>query len=744
MSSHAHPTPLAGSKSGGIAARRAIVRWAGRMFRREWRQQLLVVVLLTVAVAAAIGSITLSSNALRPPYYELGSANLRLTFDASDPQKLQAGLDVAKRSFGTLDVIGHRSVRVPGGVETVDYRSQIPGGPFGGELLSLRSGSYPQGPGEVAVTNGVADLLRLEFGSTLALDGNRRTVVGIVENPMKLSEEFALVSPSSASPDYVDVLVAASPDSPAAQSFYEAPSDRDDSRSAFSGSIARGSDVSSTGEDLANLSVATVFLLLASLVAAAAFAVVAQRRLRQLGMLAAVGATQKHLRLVLLFNGAVVGAIAAVIGTIAGLALWVVFAPTLESAVDHRVDRLSLPWGLIALTIVLTVIGATAAAWWPGRAVARLPVVLALSGRPPTPRPARRSAMAAVALIAIGIACLALSGRDREPLIVTGILATIIGVLLFGPLAIRIFARTAGRAPVTARLALRDLARYQARSGAALAAITLALGIAAAFVVTASAEEKKDADQMAANLPNLSDRQIRVYLGTTQDPELVSLPLQTADERAQRAAGVGRMAASLGQATLTPLRKAVEPGMAPMVNFEGERSFVATGFARRDGPRHWTHGSGVYVATPALLAYLGVDPSSVDPKTDFLVDPTVPIGRLSILDPLTVKPSPIRNVQRIDSRQLLGSGGSDATDVPDSFVTLNGLKRLGWKQVPAGWLVESSRPLTSEQIAGARDLAADAGLMIETQHKRDSYAGPMAIATAAGAILALAILALTV
>ena len=36
--------------------------------------------------------------------------------------------------------------------------------------------------------------------------------------------------------------------------------------------------------------------------------------------------------------------IAAVIGTIAGLALWIVFAPTLESAVDHRIDRLSLPW----------------------------------------------------------------------------------------------------------------------------------------------------------------------------------------------------------------------------------------------------------------------------------------------------------------------------------------------------------------------------------------------------------------
>ena len=124
------------------------------------------------------------------------------------------------------------------------------------------------------------------------------------------------------------------------------------------------------------LAVPTAFLLLAALVAAAGFAVVAQRRLRQLGMLAAVGATQKHVRLVLLTNGAVVGTIAAVVGTVSGVVLWAALAPTLETAVDHRLERLGLPWGLIAATAVLAVSAATAAAWWPGRTVARLPVTL--------------------------------------------------------------------------------------------------------------------------------------------------------------------------------------------------------------------------------------------------------------------------------------------------------------------------------------------------------------------------------
>ena len=69
------------------------------------------------------------------------------------------------------------------------------------------------------------------------------------------------------------------------------------------------------------------------------------------------------------------------------------------------------------------------------------------------------------------------------------------------------------------RLALRDLARYQARSGAALAAITLALGIAATVVIIAAAEEKKSAGEP----PNLSNRQIRVYTGATPGPEAVAI-----------------------------------------------------------------------------------------------------------------------------------------------------------------------------------------------------------------------------
>ena len=308
------------------------------------------------------------------------------------------------------------------------------------------------------------------------------------------------------------------------------------------------------------------------------------------------------------------------------------------------------------------------------------------------------------------------------------------------------------------RLALRDLARYQARSGAALAAITLALGIAAAVVVVAAAEERK-AD---TEPPNLSDRQIRVYTGLREQEVLT---VQTTAELERMATRVRQLAADLDDAAVIPLHNAVRQGVEPGVTSEGIRVVSTEVLTRKiDDPEsgRWDRrgliclGEGncyaiesrLYVATPAVLGYLGLDPAAVDPGTDFLADPAVRTDELVIPDITTeegaeASEDAVANVQRIDSRKLFGSPSTGAGLAPDSFVTLDGLRRRGWKQTPSGWLVEADRPLTSEQVADAREFAADAGLTIETRRESSSTT-PIAIATAAGALLALAILAMTV
>ena len=76
--------------NGGVAARRAVLRWGWRLFRREWRQQLLVLLLLTVAMAAAIFSVTAAYNIVPSSDARFGTANHRLDFDGSDPRTLDA------------------------------------------------------------------------------------------------------------------------------------------------------------------------------------------------------------------------------------------------------------------------------------------------------------------------------------------------------------------------------------------------------------------------------------------------------------------------------------------------------------------------------------------------------------------------------------------------------------------------------------------------------------------------------
>ena len=172
------------------------------MFRREWRQQLLVVTLLTVAVAAAIGSVTIAYNSRG------ATADNAAEFGSAKPKARVRRLRPARSSRRGSTSPGSRSGRSTSSVTARPrsqaasrrwtIRTQDPGGPYGGELLALRRGSYPTGPTRSRSPMGSLSSLRLELGSTLALDGVRRAVVGIVENPRKLSDEFALVSPSSA------------------------------------------------------------------------------------------------------------------------------------------------------------------------------------------------------------------------------------------------------------------------------------------------------------------------------------------------------------------------------------------------------------------------------------------------------------------------------------------------------------------------------------------------------------------
>ncbi len=704
---------LGGPVSGGAAGRRVVTRWAWRLLRREWRQQLLVMILLALTVAAAAFGVAAAYNVASLPNPQFGSASYLLQL--AGPQKtMTADITAARRAFGSVQVIGREFVSIPGSAQTVEFRALNPDGPYSGPMLALMRGHYPSGAGQVAVTTGVAQTTQARIGSVLSLPGHHQRVTGIVEDPSDLTDQFALVPPSAAGPAQgVTVLLDASP---AAFSAF---------RDTFHGQLvwqARGA--STQGAVAAGaLGAVTVLLALVSLVAAAAFAVIAARRQRQLGMLAAIGATRRQLRMVMVATGALVGTIAAISGAVIGLAAWFAAAPHLEAFAGHRIDKFAVPWYLVAAGMLLAILTAAVAAWWPARAASRVPVVNALSARPLKPRPAHRTAIMGLLLIVLGLTCLALANQTSGPLIIFGALAMALGIAFISPLSIRALTTAGRRAPVAVRLALRDLARYQARSAAALAAISLAVGIAVAIMVSLAAATN------AANAGNLPANQMQVWIGQPGNNQLV--PIRTPAELSALAAAVHRIAGSLGGATVTtldmPVNRASKPqagGQQPVVSLNAPEGQAA-------GRNTVYRSLAIYVATPPVLRLLGINPATVSPAASIL---TVQPGP-DVLTTITTS-TDATNIQRIQV--------ADYTSEPTSLITVNGLRHEHWTQIPSGWMIESARPLRAAEIAAARDVAARAGLVIESRNTQASLAIVRTVATAAGALIALGVLAMVV
>ena len=251
-------------------------------------------------------------------------------------------------------------------------------------MLSLVSGHYPSGAGQVAVTQGVASAFHLSAGSSWRVGGVERRVVGIVQNPQSLLDEFALVAPGQVShPTGVTVLF----DEPGA------------ALSSFKGvqidtpaSVAQSNPLNPETISLVAL---VLGMLLIALVSIGGFTVLAQRRMRSIGMLEATGATDRHVRLVVSANGTVVGVTGAILGFVLGLVVWLAYRPSLEQSAHHVIGVFALPWLVVIAAMVLAVVAAYFASSRPARAITKVPIVQALSGRPTPPRQIHRSALPA-------------------------------------------------------------------------------------------------------------------------------------------------------------------------------------------------------------------------------------------------------------------------------------------------------------------------------------------------------------
>jgi putative ABC transport system permease protein len=226
---------------------------------------------------------------------------------------------------------------------------------------------------------------------------------------------------------------------------------------------------------------------------------------------------------------------------------------------------------------------------------------------------------------------------------------------------------------------------------------------------------------------NLPDRQVLIRVGDAEPliPERTPAQLSTLETK------VSRIAATLDNAAVIALDAAVNPADREGGNGTVMQPAVVAG---RQVDENTVRDLGIlYVATPELLGHVGIDPASVKPGTNVL---TVHSGDLRYANVSNRGNQPIQGVQVVDFPAYSSS--------PTSFITPVGLRQSGWQPRRAGWLVSMRQPLTSAQLAAARDMAADAGLTIEARNNQDELPAIRSAATAAGLLLALGILAMTI
>jgi putative ABC transport system permease protein len=728
--------------TGGVPARRAMMRWAWRLFRREWRQQLLILLLVIVAVAAVVLGAAVATNTPPPANAGYGTAGDLATFASSSKQPLHlqsvaAHIAVLEHRYGTVQVIENETFNIPGSTQTYQLRSQDPHGPYGGPMLRLLSGRYPTGPDQTALTAGLAADLHLSVGDIWS-QGNKR-VVGIVQNPQSLLDEFALVSPGQVThPTAVDVL-------------FNAPG-------VDPGRI--GSNVSTPGMLNNNplnpqtivLALATIGMLLIALVSIGGFTVLAQRRLRALGMLQSMGATDRNVRLVLRANGVIVGAVGALAGLAVGLVAWLAYRPQNEQSAHHLIPMFALPWTVIIVAMVLAVVATFFAAGHPARAITRIPVVSALAGRPAPPRQIHRSFIPGVIALIIGFIMFSLSGAQRSPgLLVPGFVALVAGIILMAPFFLALLARLGRRAPIAIRLALRDLSRYRARSGSALSAISVGVLIAVIICAVAIARYSNVYDYVG---PNLASNQLAVWGPNGQNGYNPTSSPPTQQEVKSQTASVHSIAAAVDANDVVEL-----DNPAPSV---GLQSPSASG-------RQWN--GQIYVATPALLRAYGINPSSIPSDVDVLssrpglagsgVQLTYGGGGKGggqLVGPGSGGPGG-GGAPGPGNTNTCSPGGCIAhpfvqeetqlptsTDAPNTVITETALRRLHLASQSSldGWIIQANSPISAAQITNAQAQAATNNLTIEsknhapTSHEIVNWATVFAIALALG-ILAMSI-----
>ena len=252
------------------------------------------------------------------------------------------------------------------------------------------------------------------------------------------------------------------------------------------------------------------------------FAIAVTQRRSEIGILRALGATRRQVRVLFLAESAVTGLIGSIGGLLFGLLIARAIAASIGTllsdfyGVAQRADEIATNPGLLALALAIGVVTSIVAALIPAWQAARVDPVQALQKgkyQVLSAGESRARVVAATVLAALSIGSLG-AGESRIVFYI-GYTLAIVAVLLLGPLLSLALARAIrpllkGVRPVEGALAADSLIQAPRRTSASVAALMLSLALVVAF----------------AGMARASYVSIIDWMDTTLNPDLFVAPSQ--------------------------------------------------------------------------------------------------------------------------------------------------------------------------------------------------------------------------
>jgi putative ABC transport system permease protein len=532
-----------------VGALALVLRLARRQARRRLGRTVAIVITLALPVVAGVAvDVMVHSDEMTPAERaarQLGGAQASLSWvgqpiwQAPDPSL--GGWEPRARMQVTVPpeppgppsaLLPPGSVAQPSFMGTAQFSS---GGRSGGaisvlgeqlsspafsDLVELKSGHVPTGPGQVALTPRAASDLGVGTGgwATGPKPVDRLSVVGIVAVRYEASDEEAFVTPQQARPlmeatggFWVDWWVSGK------RPVNWADVQRLDRAGWFvtshqviehpppSPEVAYDQSGSSLSAKAATAGALLLCMALLEIVlmAGPAFAVGARQRERELANLAAAGAGPWHLAGVVLGDGAVLGLGAGFAGAACGAGAGAVSLAVQRAWTGIVPGSVELRWADIAGVAAVAVVAGLLGALLPALQARRHGAVGARRRQWVARRPNRAVAMAGLVCLGIAalLASLVWSGDLGDVWVVWVAALGEVALLLLTPAVLQVTSSVGRALPLWGRMAARDVERRRSAAAPAVAAIMAVVAASAALMVMGASMAAQDRAAYQPMLP---------------------------------------------------------------------------------------------------------------------------------------------------------------------------------------------------------------------------------------------------